>query len=103
MGAIVSVDRSTAKPKPQPLRADRPAFLGRAPRPPSGLATGSSNGSIPPERFGYVTVTGEPKDLFVHVSILQRSGVGALEPSQAVQVEVVAGHEGDEIGAPNLS
>ena len=108
--AIVSVDTGTAEPETrQAPRADRPASLGRAPRPQPGSSTGAGPDRDavvkwfdPVRGFGFVTVDGEPKDLFVHVSVLQRAGVSALAPGQAVRVAVVEGRKGDEIGALSL-
>jgi CspA family cold shock protein len=49
--------------------------------------------------FGFVTIEGEEKDLFVHVSVLERSDLGGLEPGQAVRVAIVDGRKGREVGA----
>ena len=110
---IVSLDLGTAAQEPQrrSQRADRPAFLARAPLPPAG--TGSDSAPSPDRDgvvkwfdsvrgFGFVAVEGEPKDLFVHVSVLQRAKVSVLEPGQSVRVAVVEGCKGDEIGALSL-
>jgi CspA family cold shock protein len=50
-----------------------------------------------------VTVDGEDKDLFVHVSVLERAGLGALEPGQGVRVAIVEGRKGREVGAIALA
>jgi CspA family cold shock protein len=53
--------------------------------------------------FGFVTVDGEDDDLFVHVSVLERSSVGGLEPGQRVRVTIVEGRKGREVGAIALA
>ncbi|KAB0267865.1 cold-shock protein [Microvirga brassicacearum] len=111
VAAIISVDSNTAAPEPRRLlRPDRPAFLGRErhPQPESstGAATPDRDGIVkwfdPVRGFGFVTVAGEPKDLFVHVSVLQRTGISAVAPGQPVRVAVMAGRKGNEIGALSL-
>ena len=52
----------------------------------------------PVKGFGFIAVEGESKDLFVHVSVLERAGLGALEQGQAVRVSVVEGRKGREVG-----
>ncbi len=50
-----------------------------------------------PERgFGFIAPDGGGKDIFVHVTALQRSGVEALGPGQRVRVDVIAGRKGLE-------
>ena len=53
--------------------------------------------------FGFVTVDGEDKDLFVHVSVIERAGLGGLEPGQGVRVAVMDGRKGREVGAIALT
>ena len=52
----------------------------------------------PVKGFGFIAVEGESKDLFVHVSVVERAGLGALEQGQAVRVSVVEGRKGREVG-----
>ena len=49
--------------------------------------------------FGFIAVDGEPKDLFVHRSVVGRSGLGELAPGQTVLVRIVEGRKGREVGA----
>ena len=53
--------------------------------------------------FGFIAVEGESKDLFVHVSVLQRAGLGQLDQGQAVRVAIVEGRKGPEVGVIELA
>jgi cold shock protein len=104
VNAIVSVDTSTAGPEP----------ARRGPRPPSQRPDQSRQGSSPAaapdtlgtvkwydqvKGFGFIAVEGESKDLFVHVSALERAGLSRLEQGQKVRVAIVEGRKGREVGA----
>jgi CspA family cold shock protein len=52
----------------------------------------------PVKGFGCIAVESESKGLFVHVSVVERAGPGALEQGQAVRVSVVEGRKGREVG-----
>ncbi len=118
---IVSVDTSTAEPEPP--RGARPA------RPPRAGGPGQSGGGFgrpaggpsprpvsgPPEvpatvkwfdsvkGYGFVSVEGESKDLFLHISVVERAGLGQLDQGQAVRVAIVEGRKGAEVGAIELA
>lgn len=53
--------------------------------------------------FGFIAVEGECKDLFVHVSALERVGLTQLEQGQAVRVAIVEGRKGREVGTIELT
>lgn len=103
---ILRVDTSTAEP--EPLRGPRP--LGK---PAQSRQAGSPVAS--PDRvgtvkwydevkgFGFIAVVGESKDLFVHVSVLQRAGLNRLDQGQTVRVTIVEGRKGPEVGAIELA
>jgi CspA family cold shock protein len=110
---ILSVDTSTAEPEP-PRRGSRPQPSGygsagrlQSRHVPSATASPNTPGVVKwynaAKGFGFVTVEGEDKDLFIHVSVLERSGLGGLEPGQGVRVAVVAGRKGREVGAIALA
>jgi CspA family cold shock protein len=118
---IVSVDTSTAEPEPP--RGARPARPPRAggpggqsggfSRPSSGPSARPVSG--PPEvpatvkwfdsvkGYGFVSVEGESKDLFLHISVVERAGLGQLDQGQAVRVAIVEGRKGPEVGAIELA
>src|SRR4051812_16498125 len=113
---IISVDASTAEPE-APRRSPRPPQQGRvggrpgfAPRPggqrPAAEApdqAGTVKWYDPVKGFGFVAVQGEAKDLFVHCSVVERSGLGGLEQGQAVRVSIVEGRKGLEVGSIELA
>lgn len=87
---ILEVDESTATVAP-PRRS--------GPRPPAGdtvQMTGSVKWYNPDKGFGFIAVDGGGKDVFVHVSALQRSGLPSLAEAQRVTIEVGEGRKGPE-------
>jgi CspA family cold shock protein len=104
---IVSVDTSTAAPEP-PRRAPQ-AKQGQSggfqrqssPRPSSGPADVAATVKWfdPVKGYGFVSVEGESKDLFLHISVVERSGMGTLEQGQPVRISVVEGRKGREVGS----
>jgi CspA family cold shock protein len=117
---IVSVDTSTAEPEPprgarppRPPRAGGPGQSGGFSRPSGGPSPRPVSG--PPEvpatvkwfdpvkGYGFVSVEGESKDLFLHISVVERAGLGQLDQGQAVRVAIVEGRKGPEVGAIELA
>lgn len=107
---IISVDTSTAAPEP-PRRGSqgRSGQFGGIPRqgavrpehsPPT--TPGAVKWFDPVKGYGFVTVEGESKDLFLHISVVERAGLGALAQGQRVRVAVVEGRKGREVGAIEL-
>jgi CspA family cold shock protein len=104
---IVRVDASTAEPEP-PRRRPRvvqsqPDGLSRPGSPRSDGGTPKVKGIVkwydPVKGFGFISVESEGKDLFVHVSVVERAGLRALEQGQALRVSIVDGRKGREDGA----
>jgi cold shock protein len=48
--------------------------------------------------YGFIAPDGGGKDVFVHVTALRRSGLGALDVGQRVRADVVPGRNGLEVG-----
>ncbi|MBZ6078700.1 cold-shock protein [Microvirga puerhi] len=49
--------------------------------------------------YGFVSIEGESKDLFLHISTVERAGLKSLAEGQPVLVSVVDGRKGREVGA----
>ena len=113
---IVSVDTSTAEPEPprgaRPARPARPGGPGGqsggfSPRPSGGPRPASGPPDVPAtvkwfdsvKGYGFVSVEGESKDLFLHISVVERAGLSQLGQGQAVRVAIVEGRKGPEVGA----
>lgn len=113
---ILSVDASTASAEP-PWRGSQ-AGQGRSDgvmrqgvpnnggrdmeaRPGSGPPTtaGTVKWFDPVKGYGFVSVEGESKDRFLHISAVERAGLGALTEGQPVLVSIVEGRKGREVGA----
>ena len=110
---VIDVDESTATPQ-APRGAPREGgmrggpgggFGGgpgggmrrRAPDPSTAVElTGTVKWFNPDKGFGFVAAETGGKDVFVHASVLDRSGVGALNEGQRVSMQVVEGQKGRE-------
>jgi CspA family cold shock protein len=53
--------------------------------------------------YGFIAPNRGRKDVFVHVSALERSGIGGLSEGQTVVVDVVEGRKGPEAARIRLS
>ena len=56
----------------------------------------------PEKGFGFIARDGGGKDVFVHVSALERSGLATLEEGQHVVADVVEGRRGLEAARVRL-
>jgi CspA family cold shock protein len=93
---IISVDHSTAAPA-TPQRSNFRATTSNGS--PSGIAVGET-GTVKwfnaEKGFGFIAREGGGKDVFVHVSALERSGIASLSEGQRIIVDVVEGRKGLE-------
>ena len=113
---VISVDESTAQPE-RPRSAGAGGF--GAPRP--GGAGGFRSGRATPDLssaeevrgivkwynatkgFGFITPDTGGKDIFIHASALERSGLSSLNEGQATRVQVVQGQKGPEAAGISLA
>lgn len=108
---VVSVDNSTAVPggAAGAPRGPRPGGPGGAPgggfdrparRPPDMSTAVEKQGTVKMynaiKGFGFIAVPEGGKDVFIHASALQRSGLTTLSEGQAVMIDVVQGAKGPE-------
>jgi CspA family cold shock protein len=52
--------------------------------------------------YGFIQPTDGSKDVFVHISAVERAGIGSLQEGQKVNFEVVRGQNG-KLSAENLA
>ena len=90
---VLSVDSSTAIPTPS-RRSNVQATTTL--NGPSFEETGTVKWFNPERGYGFIAPNGGGKDVFVHVSALERSGIEGLSEGQTVIVDVVDGRKGPE-------
>jgi cold shock protein len=93
---ILSVDTSTAsQEQPRRPRPERPAY-----NPSADRVTVEQSGTVKwynaTKGFGFIAPDGGGKDIFVHASALERSGIMGLSEAQRVTVDVADGQKGPE-------
>lgn len=66
------------------------------------MATGTVKWFNATKGFGFIAPEGGRKDVFVHVSALERAGIRSLADGQKVTFEVESGRDGRE-SAVNLA
>jgi CspA family cold shock protein len=99
---IISVDSSTAKPT-TPRRANFEVTTSNGSS--SGVAveeTGTVKWFNAERGYGFVALDSGGKDVFVHISALERSGLTSLGEGQQVIVDVVEGRKGLEAARVRL-
>lgn len=96
---VVSVDESTATQAPGPSRQGSSGPRGGDPRAPAVEMRGTVKWYNATKGFGFVAVPDSGKDVFVHASALQRSGVPQITEGQSVWVGVVQGAKGPEVAS----
>lgn len=55
----------------------------------------------PTKRFGFIEPDDGTKDVFVHISAVEKAGLGSLREGQRLDYELVSGEQG-KISAENL-
>jgi cold shock protein len=99
---VIEVDKSTATVPPRPNTgsglAEGPTDGGRA-----GKMTGTVKWYSPEKRFGFIAVEGGRREVFVHATALQRSGLHDLAEGQRVVVEATEGRKGLEAVSVTLA
>ena len=98
---ILSVDRSTAQQEPaRRARADRPVY------PSADQAAVEESGTVKwynaTKGFGFIGSDRGGKDIFVHASVLERTGIAGLTEGQRVSVDVIDGRKGPEAAGLRL-
>jgi cold shock protein len=99
---VLSVDTSTARPT-TPSRPSLGAATSSGPS--TDLAvdeTGTVKWFNAEKGFGFIARDGGGKDVFVHVSALERSGLSALNEGDRVIVDIAEGRKGPEAAKVRL-
>jgi CspA family cold shock protein len=99
---VISVDSSTAAP-PRPPRKSSRSPLDRQPLEASVQEMGTVKWYNAAEGFGFIVRDGGGKDVFVHVSALDRAGITGLNEGQRVFVGVAEGQKGPEAASIQLA
>ncbi|MBL3569165.1 cold-shock protein [Rhodovulum sp. BSW8] len=60
------------------------------------MATGTVKWFNSTKGFGFIAPDGGKKDVFVHISAVERSGLTGLQDGQKVSFEIEAGRDGRE-------
>ncbi len=60
------------------------------------MATGKVKWFKADKGYGFITVEGEEKDIFVHFSAIQADGFKTLEEGQTVEFDIVEGDRGPQ-------
>ena len=99
---VISVDSSTAPP-PRPPRKSSRSPLDRQPLEASVQEMGTVKWYNVAKGFGFIVRDGGGKDVFVHVSALDRAGITGLNEGQRVFVGVAEGQKGPEAASIQLA
>ena len=65
------------------------------------VAVGTVKWFNPTKGYGFIAPTGGDKDVFVHISAVERAGLGTLNEGQQVEYELARGNNG-KMSAVNL-
>ena len=66
------------------------------------MANGTVKWFNPTKGFGFIQPEGGSKDVFVHISAVERAGLSALDDGQKVTFDLEAGRDGRE-SATNIT
>jgi CspA family cold shock protein len=89
---VLSIDSSTAVP----MASRRSSAQATTLNGPSVEKTGTVKWFNAERGYGFIAPNGGGKDVFVHISALERSGIEGLSEGQTVVVDVVEGRKGPE-------
>jgi cold shock protein len=104
---IISIANSTAEPpsrrQPQSGRDPKPDRPRRQVDPSTAIEmAGTVKWYNPNKGFGFISPEGGGKDVFVHATALERSGLTTLDDGQTVRIGVVQGTKGPEAATVRL-
>ena len=96
--AVLAVDASTAAPERRPTQSSSRSSPGRERHDPSTATTveGTVKWFKSDKGFGFVIGDDGGKDVFVHISVVERSGLGTLGEGRRVSMKVITTPKGRE-------
>ena len=100
---VLSLYRSTAVPTAPRGSSPRPATSGGLSSEIPFEETGTVKWFNAERGFGFIARDNGGKDVFVHISALERSGITSLDEGQPVIVDVVEGRKGLEASRVRLT
>ncbi|MFA7431978.1 MAG: cold shock domain-containing protein [Rhodospirillaceae bacterium] len=104
--AVLEVDASTAIAERPRSSAPRPGGAARPGRPDPASAVeleGTVKWFNPEKGFGFAQVADGGKDVFLHISVVERAGLSTLTEGAPITMQVVEGHKGREAIAISAS
>jgi len=99
---VLSVDSSTATPMASRRSSAQATTLNGPSTDTAVEETGTVKWFNPERGYGFIALANGGKDVFVHVSALERSGIEGLSEGQSVVVDVVEGRKGPEAARVRL-
>jgi CspA family cold shock protein len=99
---VLSVDTSTATPPTPPRSSFRASTSSERSSGTSVEETGTVKWFNVDKGFGFIARDSGGKDVFVHISALERSGLTALNEGERVTFDVVEGRKGPEANGVRL-
>jgi CspA family cold shock protein len=99
---VLSVDTSTATPTTLPRASFRATISSEPSSGTSVEETGTVKWFNVDKGFGFIARDSGGKDVFVHISALERSGLTALNEGERVTFDVVDGRKGPEANGVRL-
>lgn len=95
--AVLAVDASTAPARANPRPFAKPSSGRTRPDPATAVRVeGTVKWYNPDKGFGFVSCQDGEKDVFVHVSVVERAGLRGLDEGQPVAMQVVKSAKGRE-------
>lgn len=94
--AVLELDASTAAPQPKRMSAATSAGRGRPDPATASELEGTVKWFNPDKGFGFAVTEDGGKDVFIHISVVERAGLRAVAEGQRLAMKVVRTQKGRE-------